>query len=82
MEKRDVPGNHRYDAPAGGWGALKATAKAVVEQTHLAPRPGPSSHLTSRMLPLVVLGLRRRQSAALRANGSRLNSSCHERATN
>jgi hypothetical protein len=30
------------------------------------------------MLPLVVLGLRRRQSAALRANGSRLNSSCHE----
>jgi anaerobic selenocysteine-containing dehydrogenase len=36
MEKRDVPGNHRYDAPAGGWGGLKATAKAVAEQMHLA----------------------------------------------
>jgi molybdopterin-dependent oxidoreductase alpha subunit len=39
MEKRDVPGIHRYDAPAGGWGALKATAKAVAEQMHLAEAP-------------------------------------------
>ncbi|MCB8882999.1 FdhF/YdeP family oxidoreductase [Acidisoma cellulosilytica] len=39
MEKREVPGVHRYDAPAGGWGALKATAKAVVEQMHLAEAP-------------------------------------------
>jgi molybdopterin-dependent oxidoreductase alpha subunit len=30
--QRPVPGIKRYDAPAGGWGALKATAKAVREQ--------------------------------------------------
>lgn len=30
--KREVPGIRRYDAPAGGWGALKATAKAVHQQ--------------------------------------------------
>jgi molybdopterin-dependent oxidoreductase alpha subunit len=39
MEKREVPGIHRYDAPAGGWGALKATAKAVAEQMHAADAP-------------------------------------------
>jgi molybdopterin-dependent oxidoreductase alpha subunit len=39
MEKRDVPGVHRYDAPAGGWGALKATALAVAEQMHVAEAP-------------------------------------------
>ncbi|HTI00600.1 MAG TPA: FdhF/YdeP family oxidoreductase, partial [Acidisoma sp.] len=39
MEKREVPGVHRYDAPAGGWGALKATAKAVAEQMHVAEAP-------------------------------------------
>src|ERR1700722_17132555 len=39
MEKRDVPGIYRYNAPAGGWGALKATAKAVAEQMHLAEAP-------------------------------------------
>jgi molybdopterin-dependent oxidoreductase alpha subunit len=39
MEKRDIPGVHRYDAPAGGWGALKATAKAVAEQMHVAEAP-------------------------------------------
>jgi molybdopterin-dependent oxidoreductase alpha subunit len=39
MEKRDVPGIHRYDAPAGGWGALEATAKAVAEQMRLAEAP-------------------------------------------
>ena len=30
--QREVPGIKRYTAPAGGWGALKATAKAVREQ--------------------------------------------------
>src|SRR5271154_2325290 len=39
MEKRDVQGVHRYDAPAGGWGALEATAKAVAEQMRLAEAP-------------------------------------------
>ena len=39
MKKREVPGVHRYDAPAGGWGALKATAKAVAEQMHVAEAP-------------------------------------------
>jgi molybdopterin-dependent oxidoreductase alpha subunit len=39
MEERDVPGVHRYDAPAGGWGALWATARAVAEQMHVAESP-------------------------------------------
>jgi molybdopterin-dependent oxidoreductase alpha subunit len=39
MAKRDVPGIHRYDAPAGGWGALRATALAVAEQMHVAEAP-------------------------------------------
>lgn len=30
--KREVTGIRSYDAPAGGWGALKATAKAVYQQ--------------------------------------------------
>jgi hypothetical protein len=30
--RRDVPGIRQYDHPAGGWGALRATAKAVKEQ--------------------------------------------------
>ncbi len=29
---RDVPGIKRYDSPAGGWGALRATANAVRQQ--------------------------------------------------
>ncbi|HIE6834082.1 TPA: hypothetical protein ACXONG_005496, partial [Klebsiella pneumoniae] len=28
-KRRAVPGVHPYDGPAGGWGALKATAIAV-----------------------------------------------------
>ena len=39
MEERDVPGVHRYDAPAGGWGALPATARAVAEHMHVAESP-------------------------------------------
>lgn len=36
---KDVPGVHRYDAPAGGWGALRATALAVKEQMDIAEAP-------------------------------------------
>jgi len=39
MKKREVPGIHVYDAPAGGWGALWATAKAIAEQMHDAEAP-------------------------------------------
>jgi anaerobic selenocysteine-containing dehydrogenase len=34
--KRNVPGIRRYRHPAGGWGALKVTARAVREQMDLA----------------------------------------------
>jgi molybdopterin-dependent oxidoreductase alpha subunit len=30
--RREVPGVREYDAPAGGWGALRATAQAVHDQ--------------------------------------------------
>ncbi|HTZ70407.1 MAG TPA: FdhF/YdeP family oxidoreductase, partial [Acetobacteraceae bacterium] len=40
MQKREVPGVRRYTAPAGGWGALRATAAAVAEQMHVAEAPG------------------------------------------
>ncbi|WP_420103336.1 FdhF/YdeP family oxidoreductase [Bosea sp. (in: a-proteobacteria)] len=36
MAERDVPGIEPYDAPAGGWGALRATAKALAEQMRVA----------------------------------------------
>lgn len=32
MTEKDIPGIRNYDAPAGGWGALRATAKAISEQ--------------------------------------------------
>ena len=31
-KRREVPGYKPYDSPAGGWGALRATAKAVHDQ--------------------------------------------------
>src|ERR1700730_986442 len=37
--RRDIPGIEAYDAPAGGWGALRATAKAVREQMGVADAP-------------------------------------------
>ncbi|HVI90096.1 MAG TPA: oxidoreductase, partial [Dongiaceae bacterium] len=37
--RRDVPGIKTYDNPAGGWGALRATAKAVQEQMDLTEAP-------------------------------------------
>ncbi|SEO90491.1 oxidoreductase alpha (molybdopterin) subunit [Luteibacter sp. UNC138MFCol5.1] len=40
MGNTRIPGINRYDAPAGGWGALRATAKAVVEQMRVAEAPG------------------------------------------
>ena len=36
---RNLAGIHPYNAPAGGWGALKATAKAVHEQMNFADGP-------------------------------------------
>lgn len=39
VQKRDVPGIRPYDAPAGGWGALKATAIAVRDQMELVEAP-------------------------------------------
>lgn len=32
MTEKDIPGIRQYDAPAGGWGALRATAKAISDQ--------------------------------------------------
>lgn len=39
MTQRKPTGIHRYDAPAGGWGALKATAQAVATQMRIAEAP-------------------------------------------
>ncbi|MEN4921000.1 FdhF/YdeP family oxidoreductase [Achromobacter spanius] len=39
MTKANPTGIHRYDAPAGGWGALKATAKAVADQMRIPEAP-------------------------------------------
>jgi len=38
-KRRKVPGVRPYDSPAGGWGALKATAKAVRDQMEVAEAP-------------------------------------------
>src|SRR6202051_3451966 len=37
--RRKVPGIKRYDSPAGGWGALRATARAVREQMDVVEVP-------------------------------------------
>ena len=39
VKKRAVPGVHPYDGPAGGWGALKATAIAVQTQMEVFEAP-------------------------------------------
>ncbi|ENL1646849.1 TPA: FdhF/YdeP family oxidoreductase [Raoultella ornithinolytica] len=39
MKRRSVPGVHPYDGPAGGWGALKATAIAVRTQMDALEAP-------------------------------------------
>ena len=39
VQKRDGPGIRPYDAPAGGWGALKATAIAVRDQMDVIEAP-------------------------------------------
>ncbi|EMJ5422095.1 FdhF/YdeP family oxidoreductase [Klebsiella aerogenes] len=39
VKKRSVPGVHPYDGPAGGWGALKATAIAVRTQMDTLEAP-------------------------------------------
>ena len=38
-KRRDVPGVKPYDAPAGGWGALRATAQAIHLQMDKAKAP-------------------------------------------
>ena len=38
-QRREVPGIRPYDGPAGGWGALKATAQAVRQQMELTEAP-------------------------------------------
>ena len=37
--RRDVPGIKPYDSPAGGWGALRATARAVRDQMGVGSAP-------------------------------------------
>ena len=37
--QREVPGIEPYDSPAGGWGALRATARAVREQMDVVDAP-------------------------------------------
>src|ERR1700681_1407403 len=37
--RRKVPGIREYDSPAGGWGALRATANAVREQMRVTKSP-------------------------------------------
>src|SRR6201987_4733487 len=39
VQNRDVPGIKPYNAPAGGWGALKATAIAVRDQMDVVEAP-------------------------------------------
>jgi len=38
-DRRDVPGIRKYDAPAGGWGALRATAQAIHVQMETLKAP-------------------------------------------
>ncbi len=38
-KRREVPGIRPYDGPAGGWGALKATAQAVRQQMEVVEAP-------------------------------------------
>ncbi|MBD9385183.1 FdhF/YdeP family oxidoreductase [Achromobacter sp. ACM02] len=38
-QRREVPGIRPYDGPAGGWGALKATAQAVRQQMEVVEAP-------------------------------------------
>jgi len=38
-QRREVPGVRRYDGPAGGWGALRATAQAVRTQMDVTEAP-------------------------------------------
>ncbi|MFT3720822.1 FdhF/YdeP family oxidoreductase [Pseudorhodoferax sp.] len=38
-DRREVPGIRRYDAPAGGWGALRATAQAIHVQMETLKAP-------------------------------------------
>lgn len=51
--RRVVPGVHPYDGPAGGWGALKATAIAVRTQMDALDAPPRCCGPISRMALIV-----------------------------
>ena len=38
-DRREVPGISKYEGPAGGWGAVRATAAAVRRQMDAAEAP-------------------------------------------
>ncbi|KAG0162400.1 hypothetical protein DFQ30_002106, partial [Apophysomyces sp. BC1015] len=38
-KQREVPGVRPYDSPAGGWGALRATAQAIRQQMESIEAP-------------------------------------------
>ncbi len=69
-KRRAVPGVHPYDGPAGGWGALKATAIAVRTQMDAFEAPPrccvPTSRtvLTARAAPGRIKNINRPSSFA------------------
>jgi hypothetical protein len=69
-KRRSVPGIRHYDGPAGGWGALKATAIAVRTQmdTFDAPatllRTNQPDGLTARAARGLIKNTNRRSSSA------------------
>jgi hypothetical protein len=69
-KRRSVPGIRHYDGPAGGWGALKATAIAVRTQMDtlmLPPRccaPTSLTVLTARAARGRIKNTNRRSSSA------------------
>ncbi len=71
-KRRAVPGVHPYDGPAGGWGALKATAIAVRTQMDAfeAPatllRTNQPDGLTARAAPGRIKNINRPSSFAKR----------------
>src|ERR1700742_1666810 len=45
VQRKDVPGVRPYDAPAGGWGALRATAAAIRDQMDVLEAPATLLHM-------------------------------------
>lgn len=68
-KRRAVPGVHPYDGPAGGWGALKATAIAVRTQMDAFEAPATllrtnRTVLTARAAPGRIKNINRPSSFA------------------